>query len=806
MIIDKYAIIKKQPENPNDIILSINLDNKNTKKHYGLLKINVQDDNNIMFFQGEKQVELDPETDNIFEYNFNLKSDISYSIRYIYSDYFLNLTLEKEFVWQTKAVNFFYSFAAPHRMTIALPDDSNKTLLDVENGTLHLLWTYQNLDYLPYDSFKTPIADWQVDIQPLINEKSFSVNKWERQEGYLPVLKNTYLNKDASVVLECAGGDIAAMIKITIGNTSELKQNIRIICVCPGNWKGYNPAWIDKDFPSDHLLAGWNAPADKVIMLGLGAEKYQINKSTAIDMGWEVNPGEVKTSWIIRPYNKFSRDIDNLRSINWQEKFDKSINAWNELINRAGRIIIPDSGVVNGYYACLTDLFIMREPIGGGYITSIPGTDLYRSAPNTLEPAIVTIALDQAGLHKEAEEGYRINWDLQNADGCWAESGGWAHLMWCASGFKAWALMEHYYHTKDISLLKTLYPQMLASSRWQNEQRKKTKVIIDAEKSVYYGLMPKGMGDGGLLDGDDYYGIFYTHNIWTVYADYLAYLAALILDEQTDARELKEIYETAKNDLQHAMERGAIKDKDGYRWLSGVPGKETGSCWGILNAAFPTNVLSPDHELITGTIKHVEKIMSMGGIPIHTGWMADGMWVAITLDNFAEVHLLRNEGDIANAFLYATLNHGTPLYSWCEERGQEPGSKETSGDRQHLWTPVAVVRFIRDMLIMEDGNTLHLARGIARGWLMSGEPVGIENASTRFGNISYNIRFDSVKSILTGEIYFPEKGERFDAILHCRLNENLKIIKTEIGNILSDASGIIFSECKGYIRFEAEAG
>ena len=108
------------------------------------------------------------------------------------------------------------------------------------------------------------------------------------------------------------------------------------------------------------------------------------------------------------------------------------------------------------------------------------------------------------------------------------------------------------------------------------------------------------------------------------------------------------------------------------------------------------------------------------------------MWVAITLDNVAEVHLARGNGDAAVRYLYATLNHATPLYTWCEERGQEPGTAKCSGDRQHLWTPVAVVRAIRDSMVMEDGDGLQLALGPHASWLASGQPVGgIAGASTQ---------------------------------------------------------------------------
>jgi hypothetical protein len=804
LVIDKYSISKTMPENAKDISIFVYLKNKDIKTHAGLLKVDIKDQSGKLLFQNEKEVSLDTGKTTVTSYNVILEDEGKYCIHYTYSDDNKQI-LEKSFFWETKPVNFFYSFATPHRMTVTLPDNSNKTLLDLYNGKLELSWTYDNLLYFPFESFRPPTTNWKIIIQPLLNDKPFADSKWERSEGFLPVLKNIYEDKGAILILEVSGGDSAAMVKIILKNTGNSDLNIKLPCVCPGNLKGYNPGWIDHAMPIDYLLAGWGAPADKIIILGIGADKFMLDPkiTTQITMNWDLKPGETKTGWLIRPYNSFNKDASNLKIINWQQKFDQSKEIWKSLFNRTCHIIIPDSGVTNGFYSCIGDIFVMREPIGKGYIAALPGTEIYRSGPNSFEPAIVAVALDQIGLHNEAELGYNVDWDIQTSDGDWSEPGGWSHLMWGAAGYKAWALMEHFYNTGDTSFLKKRYPQMLACSRWQQEQRKKTKVMIDGEKPLTYGLMPRGMGDGGLMDDDSYYGIFYTHNIWAVFLDSLTYKAALILGKKEDADELKKIFDQSKSDLITAMELGAIKDKDGNRWLSSMPGKISGSCWGLLNSIYPTNLLPANHELMNNTIKHFEERMSPGGIPVHTGWMVDGMWVAITLNDFAEAHLARGEGDIANAFLYATLNHGTPLYTWCEERGQDPGTIETSGDRQHLWTPEAVVRCIRDMIIMEDGNILHLLRGCARGWLASGEYIGVENASSHFGTISYKVRFIKDESKLSGEIHFPKSNQDFKTILHCPLPGNMKVVKASGSSVLPDGSGVVFEKCSGDVSFEA---
>jgi hypothetical protein len=221
---------------------------------------------------------------------------------------------------------------------------------------------------------------------------------------------------------------------------------------------------------------------------------------------------------------------------------------------------------------------------------------------------------------------------------------------------------------------------------------------------------------------------------------------------------------------------------------------------------FPTELLSPSDKLIDGTLKYIERDTSPGGIPVHTGWMKDGMWVAIALDNVAEAHLARDEGDAAIHLLYATLNHGTPLFTWCEERGQEPNTTKTSGDRQHLWTPVAVVRFLRDALVMEQDDRLHLARGIERSWLASGQEVGMQGASTHFGTLSYRFSFAPEKSRLTGMIDFPTSKVPYTATLHCRLPEGLRVVSVDQASqatVAADGAALEWSHPHGTVHFEA---
>ena len=263
-----------------------------------------------------------------------------------------------------------------------------------------------------------------------------------------------------------------------------------------------------------------------------------------------------------------------------------------------------------------------------------------------------------------------------------------------------------------------------------------------------------------------------------------------------------------KTDLMEALDKGAIKEKE-FRWIPGVPGKTTGSCWGALNILTPCSLLPADHELVTGTLRKIEANISAGGQPIHTGWMADGAWVAITLDNVAEAHLARGNGDTAAKYLYSTLNHATPLITWCEERGQEPGTTKCSGDRQHLWTPVAVVRVIRDLLVLENGEGLSLALGTDRDWLGSGKPLGIDDACTHFGKISYQMKYEASSSEVTGEISLDENFAAKWLAIHIRLPKGLKIKsvdKTSNATISADFGSLHWDIPRKNLIFSAKIG
>lgn len=703
-------------------------------------------------------------------------------------------------------VNFGYAFATPHRLTVALPDSSHKTLLDVYPDHLMMSWSFDNLINKPLAAFTAPKTEWEVVLWPEVDGQPFTRSQWTRAEGWLPVLENIYEQGQCMLRLEAAGAAPAAIVRVEVVNRDQVPHRFQLRCERPGGLTGYNPAWVQPEWEADVLLAGWQDRADRVIILASGGDEKPVLNPNTVCMVWTLAPGEKRIGWVIRPYQAYQLQLPLLLETDWEKEIEAAREAWRSLIRRAGQVIIPDPMIQNAFYAGLADCFVMREPVADGSIAACPGTEVYRAA-SSFEPMLVSVFLDQVGLHEAAAGNSMMLLDQQGLDGNWADPLGWAHLMWGAAGMKSWWIMEHYRLTGNAQFLAAVFPRMAASTRWQGSQRARTRLLVDGDKPLTYGLLPRGMGDGGLMGEDgSYYGVFLPHNILAVYADALTVEAAELLGRTEDLAELRGIYLQGLEDLLQALDRGAIQE-EGFRWMPGVPGQTVGSRWGTLYAAFPCRLLPADHELVNGTIAKFEQRLSSGGIPVHTGWMKDGMWVAITLDNLAEVLLLRDEGDKALQYLYATLNHGTPLYTWCEERGQEPGSKDCTGDRQHLWTGLAVGRFIRDALVMEDGDTLHLGRGVDWTWLSSGKPLGVQGLATYFGRLSYEIQYERAAGQISGFIEL-EQAPAPRVVLHLHLPEEVKmksVFPAEAS--LNPAAGVIeWQNLSGVVHFKILAG
>ncbi len=163
---------------------------------------------------------------------------------------------------------------------------------------------------------------------------------------------------------------------------------------------------------------------------------------------------------------------------------------------------------------------------------------------------------------------------------------------------------------------------------------------------------------------------------------------------------------------------------------------ETGGCdWHNLAAVFPTGVLPPHHPLVTSSLERWRHMVVEGAFPYpqesdyarvhnYNGMNLSGAWL--------------RRGDWAETVrdLYGVLLHTSSTHASAEV--VNTAIRYDYGCTPHNWFSGKLVRFIRDLLVYEDDDGfLHVLAGLSPAWMMPGMTVGVENAPTTLGTVSF---------------------------------------------------------------------
>lgn len=659
---------------------------------------------------------------------------------------FLTLTLICFAQSNKTQVDFKYAFGEPHRLTVCMPNASNKTILDASTDLFRMSWTYHDCTEIPLGALVTFGLPWKVSFKAQVDTTFIKANRWNRENDWIPAFNYLWQGNGVDVETRIIATEKGDVLLFTAKNNDSKPHKVRIEANAWSNMP-VNRRWQDYQYPYNVITPISGDRSDRILLFDSQPATGIPSDRSHIDIIFNLTPGSTDSHYLVRPYKAFMDDLQQLLAVDWKTEAEKGLQSWRELIGRAPQFTLPDYKIYNAFRACLSDIFVMREKQADGKMAGLDGTDVYRSS-NSFEPNFQAMAICRLGYYKEAKENIEFTLQFQDKDGDWNDSHQWNRFMWATSGYKSYFIQQYYLQTHDKEFLKTHFPQMLASSRWSLKQRERTKAENKVE-SPEWGLLPRGMGDCGLMNDKDYFGVFYPHNFIHCMGLEANAWAAKELGRNDVYKELYDNYQDLYNCIQKSLKVGIIQEPNGTQWIPGTPNKTSGSRWGVAEAIYPTHIISKDSPLAIGTMKRLQKDMSKNGLPMNLGWMKGGLWMAIALDNIAYVDMLQGNADQAANYLYAVINHGTPLYSWCEERMPEAGTTKTSGDRQHAWTPICVTRFVRDMLVMEDEEQgcLWLTRAVPRWWYSVGEKIAVSDMPTQYGIISYTIERTSAKQL-----------------------------------------------------------
>ena len=509
----------------------------------------------------------------------------------------------------------------------------------------------------------------------------------------------------------------------------------------------------------------------------------------------ELSPGEEHTIHTVVPgWLPPAGAAASLQNLDYDALHAAASAHWVKRASSAMQIKVPEQRLQNLYDASLQH-FLLALTQNGQKRECYPNTAMMHYGSIGTESSPIIRALDMRGLHDIAERCLEAFLSTQSAfipDGDYASKEGGFYRFWpiytCDQGGVLWALAEHYRYTRDRAWLQRTAPKILAGCDFIVRERKRTMHVgPDGKKPAHYGLAPAGC----VADPRDWQYSFML-NAW-FYAG-LKNCAEILSDvdpskahelalESVDYRDciLRALQESvALSPVTRLRDNTSVSSVPPYIGLRGFstdvkdsvdPDRRHGYAYDCTIGPFHLfncGVLEPDDPIVTAMLNYLEdRFFLFTPLPsrvnldqLGVDWFNLGGFEKLQpyYVHYQEAYLRRDQ--IPN-FLRGFYNTLAPIADPQTLTFQEEldfGGGQPHKTHEEGW----FFHQIRNMLVMESGKELHLARGTPRRWLEDGQEISVDKAATWFGPLSYRIHSSVSTGSITANVHFspsvpPEK-------------------------------------------------
>jgi hypothetical protein len=435
------------------------------------------------------------------------------------------------------------------------------------------------------------------------------------------------------------------------------------------------------------------------------------------------------------------------------------------------------------------------------------------------ETYMILRALDLLGLHQEAADGLdqwlrlpmepRVTpgsgghhgWALpdrplghfSDGRGCLTHvegipgAGGHLDGVHCMGpGAIMFSLAEHFRLTGDLAWLKTHAPRLKANAEWILRQRR----LLAGNLPGGQRLWSKGLQPAHVVTPDSlrmHMQFYETEAYYWLAVQRMAELLALF--EPAAGAQMAAEAEAYRRDLRAALDRSialtpVVPVRDGtYRsfipFAPYVRGFAAGAwgwrrCQGHVGAIYwdtvqsadplvsPSGLLSPQDQRVQGHLDVLEDRLLLENTKVHSRtagfdpekhWFSHASWqYQCGLERHANIHLAAD--DVPN-FLRSMLNQ----YAVDIVPGEYTFREHTTGGPpDKIYEESCFLERFRQMLVMEEGPSLWLARATPRPWFEHGRRILVKNAPTHFGVAGFEIVSEVDNGSMTASVDLPSRN------------------------------------------------
>lgn len=403
-------------------------------------------------------------------------------------------------------------------------------------------------------------------------------------------------------------------------------------------------------------------------------------------------------------------------------------SGWKAHTDRGMRLVLPDERLQSAVDANRRYLLLFHD---GDDITPGPRTYhrfWFRDA------AYLLCALDHYGFHAEARQVLATFPDRQHVDGFFFSQ----RLEWDANGAALWALGLHWDLTRDRELLERTAHSIASGVQWIERKRRGKRRRDDP---ALRGLLPAGISAEHLGPHD----FFYWDDFWALAGLRDAARMLLAAGEDEAAERSRSFLEQMTADVQASLRLTA--ERLGTSAVPAGPRRRIDpGVIGSLSAVWPLQLLGADDEAMHATLDVIRERFCIDAA-FYQGISHTGLGTYLTLQ-VAFVELLAGDRRALDRLDWL-LSAATPTWTWPEAiHPRVPGG--CMGDGHHGWAAAELLNFVRTMLVHETEDGIALASMIPATWY--GQGVEVHDAPTRFGTLSFAIRWHGERPALLWEL------------------------------------------------------
>lgn len=668
-----------------------------------------------------------------------------------------------------------------------------------------------------------------------------------RLDGYLPIVTTRWIDGDLIYEQEAvavplsgdidtappmqADGPVVALLRFRMTNLSQEPREVTLNFSTQAQARRQRTARFIETVrvDGDRVLGTYNGrPALRYVVDTGGAGELADTKE-GVCYRLALRGRQEHTFYVKVPFATSSVDTDagRLRSLDFADQRSRAANYWRRRVEAGSQIRTPEPWLNDFYKAALSHLMINSErEVGSDRYMARVGSISYGAYGN--ESIMMISDMDRRGYWKEAERTLELFLHYQGTvalPGTFSTQKG---VLYGAGGYESggynqhhgwilWGLAEHWWYTRDRDWMERNTPKIVEACRWIVDERKSTKKTDDRGKRVpEYGLLPAG----SLEDVTDYW-FWLSTNAFSWWG--LNNAAAALKDfGAPEGPALSEEAESYRQDVLAAYREASVRSpvvrlRDGS-YIPKFPSNAytRGRTYGWLRETLEGAIMLPITRLMDPNSREARWILED---------FEDNLYISdkygYSVPTFERFWFSRGGFSMQPNLLHGPLpyffrddiKHYVRAYFNPFAAGYDPGLRllpehplpelgylggqhfKTSDEAQSTY-------WLRLMYVAEQDGVLHLGRGIPRYWLKDGETIGIRNASTYFGKMSYEVKSNTARGNISMSLDPPSRNLPKQIVVRFRHPDEKAIRSVTVnGEPWSD-----FDAAKGDIRLPGKLG